>query len=100
MPYLYFSVISGFPHKTEGPFRNFLLVLPPSEKNLDTRVQLCLWGAGGGAGPGVNWKTPQKRISVPNARLLFTIISRARGTICLHLSIKGIRTGYLFCQKC
>ena len=29
MQYSYFSVISGFPHKTVHPFGNFLAVLPP-----------------------------------------------------------------------
>ena len=56
MQYSFFSVISGFRHKTVHPFRNFLAVLPPPtlykaenrKKNLDTRVQLCLWGEGRG----------------------------------------------------
>ena len=46
MQYSYFSVISGFPHKTVHPFRNFLAVLPPPtlykvetrKKNLYTRA--------------------------------------------------------------
>ena len=43
-----------------------------SGKNLDTRVQHCLWGEGRGW-TCVNWKTPQKRKSVP--RLLSMIVA-------------------------
>ena len=42
-----------------------------SEKVLDTRVQHCLWGEGR-SWTCVNWKTPQKRRSVP--RLLSMIV--------------------------
>ena len=62
-------------------FRSFLAVLPPpyliknwnSEKNLDTRVQLCLWGEGRGWAC-LNWETPQKCISVQ--RLLSMIVAK------------------------
>ena len=52
--------------------------LPPPDtklklgKILDTRVQHCLWGEGRGW-TCVNWKTPQKRKSVP--RLLAMIVA-------------------------
>ena len=79
LQYSYFSVISRFPLKTVHPFRNFLAVLPPptlykvetQKKILDTRVQHCLWGEGR-SWTCVNWKTPQKRESVP--RLLSMIV--------------------------
>ena len=56
MQYSFFSVISGFRHKTVHPFRHFLAVLPPPtlykaenrKKNLDTCDQLCLWREGRG----------------------------------------------------
>ena len=70
LQYSYFSVISQFPLKTAHHFRNFLAVLPP----LDTRVQHCLWGEGGWT--CVNWKTPQRRKSVP--RLLYMIVGQRR----------------------
>ena len=44
-----------------------------SGKILDTRVQHCLWGEGKGW-TCVNWKTPQKRKSVP--RLLSMIVAK------------------------
>ena len=47
-----------------------------SEKILDTRVQHYLWGKGRGW-TCVNWKTPQKRKSVP--RLLSTIVWKRGG---------------------
>ena len=67
------------------PFRNFLVVLPPSpytklqlgKKILETCVQRCLWGEGRGR-VCVNWKTPQKFKSIP--RLLSMIV------VCLHPS--------------
>ena len=79
LQYSYFSVISRFPLKTVQRFRNFLAVLPPptrykvetQKKILDTRVQHCLWSEGRGW-TRVNWKTPQKRRSVP--RLLSMIV--------------------------
>ena len=69
---------SRFALKTVHPFRNFLVVLPPptlykvetQKKILDTRVQRWLWGEGRGW-TSMNWKTPQKRKSVP--RLLSMI---------------------------
>ena len=57
LQYSYFSVISRSPLKAVHPFRNFLAVLPPPPppytklklgKNLDTRVQHCLWDEGRG----------------------------------------------------
>ena len=81
LQYSYFSVISRSPLKAVHPFRNFLAVLPPPPppytklklgKNLDTRVQHCLWDEGRGW-TCVNWKTPQKRKSVP--RLLSMIVA-------------------------
>ena len=78
MQYSYFSVISGFAHKTVHPFRNFLGVLPsPTLYKVEARKKIWMstffvrfggWGGGGGgAGWGgggrwtcVNWKTPQK----------------------------------------
>ena len=65
---LIFFFNSAFLHKTVHPFQNFLAVLPPhhpiriqcwnSENILNTRVQHCLWGEGGGWAC-VNWKTPR-----------------------------------------
>ena len=74
--FCHFSV----PLKTVHPFRNFLAVLPPPTlykvetrtKNLDTRVQHCLWGEGRGW-TYVNWKMPQKHKGVP--RLLSMIVA-------------------------
>ena len=61
-----------------------------SEKILDTRVQHCLWGEGRGW-TCVNWKTPQKRKSVP--RLLSMIVaSNAGGVVGLSRSKE-----YLLC---
>ena len=87
LQYSYFSVISRFPLKTVHTFQNFLAVLPPptlckvetSEKILDTRVQHCLWGEGRGW-TCVNWKTSQKRESVP--RLLSRIVGSEFKTCC------------------
>ena len=72
LQYAYFSVFSRFPLKTVHHFRNFLALLPPPtlykvetrKKILDTRVQHCLWGEGR-SWTCMNWKTPQKRKSVP-----------------------------------
>ena len=79
--YAYFSVISRFPLKTVHHFRNFIAVLPPPTLyKVETRkkfwihasnIQHCLWGEGRGW-TCVNWKTPQKRKSVP--RLLSMIV--------------------------
>ena len=72
-----FLSILGFLLKQCILFRNFLAVLPPSnqtrnsQKILDSRVEHCLWGEGRGW-TCVNWKTPQKRKSVP--RRLSTIV--------------------------
>ena len=44
-----------------------------AKKIVDTRVQHCLWGEGRGW-TCVNWKTPQKRKSVP--RLLSMIVDK------------------------
>ena len=78
LQYSYFSVISRFPLKTMHPLRNFLAVLPPRPytkfklgKNSGSRVQHCLWGERRGW-TCVNWKTTQKRKSVP--RLLSMIV--------------------------
>ena len=76
LQYSYFSVISRFPLKTVHPFRNFLEVLPPPtlykvETRKNSRVQHCLRGEGRGW-TYVNWKTLQKRKSVP--RLLSMIV--------------------------
>ena len=71
LQYAYFSVFSRFPLKTVYHFRNFLALPPPPpytklklEKNSGyTRPTLFV-----GKGRGwtcVNWKTPQKRKSVP-----------------------------------
>ena len=71
LQYAYFSVFSRFSLKTVHHFRNFLALLPPPpytklklEKNSGyTRPTLFV-----GKGRGwtcVNWKTPQKRKSVP-----------------------------------
>ena len=71
LQYSYFFVISWFPLKAVHPFRKFIAVLPPphpiqswnSKKNLDTRVQHCLWGEGRGW-TCVNW-TPQNNKKCP-----------------------------------
>ena len=47
------------------------------KKILDTRVQHCMWGEGRGL-TCVNWKTPQKRKSVP--RLFFMIVVTDRSS--------------------
>ena len=79
LQYSYFSVISRFPVKTVHTFQNCSSPSPHpiqswnSEKILDTRVQHCLWGVGRGW-TCVNWKTPQKRESVP--RLLSMIVGQ------------------------
>ena len=73
--------------------------LPPSYtklklgKNSESRVQHCLWGEGRGW-TCVNWKTPQKRKSVP--RLLSMVVGMYKE---FHLSIEGIGKGYLFVSK-
>ena len=75
----YFSVTSPYTLKTVHHVRHFLAPLSPPtlykvetrKKILDTRVQHCLWGEGRGW-TCVNWKTPQKRKSVP--RLLSMIV--------------------------
>ena len=59
-------------------FLPFSLPLPYTKlklakKIVDTRVQHCLWGEGRGW-TCVNWKTPQKRKSVP--RLLSMIVDK------------------------
>ena len=55
-----FFVISGFPHKTVHPFRNFFAVLPPSPHPIHlAETQKKLWihtsdivcGVRGGVGP-------------------------------------------------
>ena len=82
LQYSYFSVISHFPLKTAHHFRNFLAVLPPplytklklGKNSGYTRPTDCLWGEGGWT--CVNWKTPQKRKSVP--RLLYMIVGQRR----------------------
>ena len=79
LQYSYFSVISCFPLKTVHPFWKFSCSSPSPhriqswnlEKILDACIQHCLWGEGRGWSC-VNWKTPQKRKSVP--RLLSMIV--------------------------
>ena len=71
LQYAYFSVISPFPLKTVHHFRNFLALLPPRpytklklEKNSGYTRPTLFVGKGRGQ-TCVNWKTPQKRKSVP-----------------------------------
>ena len=61
-----------------------------SEKNLNTRVQHCLWGKGRGWAC-VNWKTPRKRKSVP--RLLSMIVGLLSLRLRSHYTGKYIRGG-------
>ena len=76
----FFLSFLGFLLKQCILFKIFLqFSLPPhytklklGKKTLDTRVQHCLWGEGRGW-TCVNWKTPQKRKSVP--RLLSMIVA-------------------------
>ena len=58
MQYSYFSVISGFPHKTVHPFGNFLAVLPPPTlkkveipKKMWIHTSNIVCGVRGGLGP-------------------------------------------------
>ena len=73
------SFISRFPLKTVHPFRNFLTVLPPPTLyKAETRKKFWINASNivcGGEGRGwtcVNWKTHQKRKSIP--RLLSMIV--------------------------
>ena len=83
----WFSVISGFIHKTVHLFRNFLTALPHSTQNKDeTRKNSGL--NGGVRHRYVNWKTPQKCLSAP--RLLSMIVHIAYSIRLRHLSKKKI----------
>ena len=85
LQYSNFSVISRFHVKTVHTFQNCSSPFPHpiqswnSEKILDTRVQHCLCGVGR-SWTCVNWKTPQKRESVP--RLLSMIVGSEFKTYC------------------
>ena len=71
LQYSYFFVISRFPLKTVHHFRNFLAVLSPSTLyKVETRKKF--WIHASNIVCGVNWKTAQKRKSVP--RLLSMIL--------------------------
>ena len=79
LQYSYASVNSRFPLKIVHPFRNFLAVLPPlTSYKVETREKFWIHASNivcGVRGRGltcVNWKTPQKRKSVP--RLLSMIV--------------------------
>ena len=86
LQYSYFSVISRPPLKTVHPFRSSLP--PPTLYKVETRKKfwihasnIDMWGEGRGW-TCVNWKTPQKRKSVPS--LLSMIV--------VFLSIISLRT--------
>ena len=102
LQYSYFSVIYRFPLNTVHLFRIFLQFSLPhpiqswySKKILDTRVQHCLWGEGKGW-TCVNWKTPQKRKSIPRLLSMIVVpIIQTSGQIRIYNSykLKFWRTG-------
>ena len=103
LQYAYFPVISRLPLKTAS-FSKFSCSSPSphpiqswnSEKILDTRVQHCLRGEGRGW-TCMNWKTPQKRKSVP--RLLSMIVDVSVNWARSLLSMCCLFLGYKFEPK-
>ena len=98
--YSYFSVISWFPYKIVHTFRNFLAVPPPptlykaetQKKILDTHVQHCLWREGRGW-TCVNWKMPQKCISLPRL-LSMSVWKRGGGKKKVFRPLKVFFSGF------
>ena len=95
--FIVFSHFSG-PALNSASFSKFSCSSPSphpiqswnSEKNLNIRVQHCLWGKGRGWAC-VNWKTPRKRKSVP--RLLSMIVGLLSLRLRSHYTGKYIRGG-------